>query len=143
MNPTNAPTVAQVKQGPGSLWDFLLQLPATTEAQIFYGLVIGCLAGMLVHYVQKWASQEISGGLLDYLFFQYPRHTVLAVIAIGTWSAGEVASGIFVVDGTFVGWALVLLSGVKTGYMGDALINKAVPRTSSEAGQSVSNGGPA
>lgn len=123
------PTVAEVKavSPPSeSLWQFLSQLPGTMEAQILYGLILGCAVGMISHYLRRWSAGEIEGNLIDYMFKDNPRRSFLAVFGIVTWSVGEVATGIFVNDaGTFVGWAIVLLMGWKTGYTGDSLGNKA------------------
>lgn len=123
----DAQTIAQAKHGQ-SLADFLLALPTTMEAQIFYALTLGCALGMIIHYVRQWASGNAEGGLLDYLFLAHPRRTVLTVIGVVSWSAGEVATGLFTTEaGDFVGWALVILSGLKTGYAGDSIINKGKP----------------
>ncbi len=109
----------------GSLITFLLAYPSTQQAQIFYALLIGAVFGMLVNYLRRWLAEEISGSLVDYMFRQNPRRTMLAVFGIVSWCAGEVASGLFVTGGgEFIGWGLVILSGLKTGYAGDSLINK-------------------
>jgi len=122
-----AQTIAQAKHQQ-TLWDFLAALPTTQEAQIFYALIIGCALGMLAHYVRQWASGNAAGGLIDYLFLASPKRTLLTVIGVVSWSAGEVATGLFTTsEGAFVGWALVILSGLKTGYAGDSIINKGKP----------------
>lgn len=119
-----AQTIAQAKHNQ-SLWDFLLALPFTQESQIFFALVLGSTFGMLVHYIRVWASGEAGGTLIDYLFRNHPRRTLLTIIAITGWSAGEVSTGLFTTaEGAFVGWGLVLLSGLKTGYAGDSILNK-------------------
>lgn len=122
------PTVAQLAVAippQESLWRFLMQIPASSEAQIWYALVLGASLGMVIHYIRRWAEQEIAGSLWDYLFWQTPRRTLLSVLGILSWSAGEVAAGLFTTaDGAFIGWALVIISGLKTGYAGDSLLNK-------------------
>ena len=120
----NAQTIAEAKVHT-SLWDFLLALPGTMEAQIFYALALGCALGTILHYTKQWLTQEASGSLWDYLFIQHPKRTAMAIFTVLSWSAGEVATGLFVTgDGVFVGWALVILSGLKTGYLGDSIVNK-------------------
>jgi hypothetical protein len=124
----NAPTIDQLKAATPpteSLATFLLQLPSTMEAQIFYALVLGSAIGLVGHYLRLWLEGEIEGCLADYLFKQTPKRTVLAIFAIVTWSAGEIGLGLFTTEtGQFVGWGLVILSGIKTGYAGDSLVNK-------------------
>jgi hypothetical protein len=122
----DAPTIAQIKAIPNdSLWQFLMQLPMTMEAQIFYALLIGNLIGMAGHYFKQWGTGEIAGNMWAYLVVEYPRKSMLSLFGIITLSATEVATGLFVTaEGMFVGWALVLLSGIKTGYAGDSLLNE-------------------
>lgn len=106
-------------------WHYLAGIPFTQQAYIFYMLTLGSIVGMIGHYISRWASGDIAGSLIDYLFRQEGRRTLLAVIGIVSWSVGEVSTGLFVnSEGIFVGWALVLLSGLKTGYTGDSIANK-------------------
>lgn len=127
----SGPTMAQIQaQHPPaqSLWSYLAALPSSGEAQIFYALAVGSIVGMLGHYLKRWSTGEIAGNLVDYLFKQYPRRTALSVFGALTWCAGEVGSGIFLTDaGEFVGWGLIILSGLKTGYLGDSIANRAAP----------------
>jgi len=122
----DAPSITEIKSIPGeSLWNFISQLPQTMEAQIFYALLIGSCLGLFGHYFKQWSEGGISGNLFTYLFRQNPRRSMLSLFGIITWSLGEVSTGLFVSDaGVFVGWALVILSGLKTGYAGDSLLNK-------------------
>lgn len=124
----NAPTLAQVAivaPPQESIWHYLAEVPFTMEAQIFYGLLIGALIGMLGHYLRAWTSGELAGGLIDYLFRDNPRRSALAMFSVVTWCLGEVSTGLFATEtGQFVGWGLVLLSGIKTGYAGDSLLKK-------------------
>jgi hypothetical protein len=111
------------------LWTFLAKLPFTYDAQIFYALLLGGLLGMVGHYLRRWGSGEIAGSLLDYMVRQHPRATLMAAAGIVTELAGEVGTGLFTTtEGAFVGWALVILSGIKTGYLGDSIANKGVPK---------------
>lgn len=119
-------TIAEIKRAhPESLWSWIFNVPSTIEAQIFAALTIGSMLGMAGHYFRQWASGDIAGSLNEYLFTTYPRRTALAIFGAVTWSAGEVGSGLFITDtGEFVGWALILISGIKTGYLGDSLANR-------------------
>jgi hypothetical protein len=108
-----------------SLLDFLLALPATLDAQIFYGLMLGGFVGMIGHYIRARASNNVGGNPIDYFFRQNPWRSLAALAAVAIELFGEVGSGMFFTPhGTFVGWAIVLLSGLKTGYVGDSAINK-------------------
>ena len=123
-----APTVTELKAAtpPGdSLWQFLIQLPSTHEAQIWYALLIGGLIGMIGHYIRGRSSNNIQGNPIDYFFRDNLWRSIGAATAVAVELFGEVGSGMFTTDtGAFVGWGIVLLSGLKTGYVGDSLINK-------------------
>lgn len=106
-------------------WGWLLQLPETRDAQMCYALIFGCAVGMIGHCIRGIQSGEIAGNPLDYFIRQNPWRSVSTAIGVIMWSVGEVAAGIFVSDsGVFIGWGAVVLSGVKTGYAGDSLVNK-------------------
>lgn len=121
-----------VNASPDGLLDFLMQLPGTMEAQIFYALLIGSLVGMVAHYLVRWREGDIAGSLWAYLFYENPRRSILSIFGIITWSATEAATGLFFHEGQFVGWALVIISGIKTGYAGDSLLNKGIRSVWSE-----------
>ena len=119
-------TIAQAKLAQPDLWHYLLNIPLSLEAQVFYALLLGCVLGMVAHYVRLWASSQIEGSLLDYLFRQHPKFTVLALLSAASWSFGEVSASLYQgADGEVFSWLLVLISGFKNGYTGDSLINKA------------------
>lgn len=121
----NAPTIAQAKLEAPDLLDFLLAVPTTQTAQILYALLLGGALGMLAHYVRGRASGEIAGSLGDYFFNQNIWRSIGAMCAVVAELFGEAGLGLFVTDaGAFVGWGVVIMSGAKTGYIGDSLINK-------------------
>lgn len=121
----NPPTVAQAKLQADSLLDFLLALPATQTAQMFYALLIGGVIGMFIHYVRGRATGNIAGGPVDYFFRTNVWRSLAAIGAVVATCFGEAGAGIFITDaGEFVGWGVVLMSGFKTGYIGDSLLNK-------------------
>lgn len=120
-------TIAQLKaNGHETLWQFLAQVPNSTEAQIWYAMMFGCIIGMVAHYVRQWATGQISGGLWTYLFVQCPRNTLLALIGAAMVSAGEVSMDLYQsAGGDVFSWWLIIISGFKNGYATDSLINRA------------------
>ncbi len=125
MNPTQ--TIAQLKAAVPSqtLWDYLWQIPNSTEAQVFYALMIASLIGIVAHYLRLWASGQIAGSLGDYLFTQHPRNTFLAILGAVAVCAGEVSANLYQsAGGDVLSWAIVFVSGFKNGYATDSLINK-------------------
>ena len=120
-----AKTIQQIKAQQVSLWDFLGALPASFEAQMFYGVLLGGLVGMLLNYGIKWLRREISGSLLAYLFVDNIRGTLLSFVsAVGTGLAG-IATGVFTTqDGQFVGWFNLMWIAVSNGFFWDAAANK-------------------
>ncbi|HZR35501.1 MAG TPA: hypothetical protein VFA75_09010 [Nevskia sp.] len=91
--------------------------PVLMHILIFAGVAI---AGMLAHYVKSWAKGEISGNLVDYLFRDNPRSTVLSLGGVLTAVATTAATG------TLDGMSLqqLLLSGFTTGFAIDSTLNK-------------------
>jgi hypothetical protein len=122
----NAQTIAQAKDAaPESLWHFLAALPATMEAQIWYALLIGGAIGMVGHYIKGRSSGEIAGNPLDYFFRDNLWRSIGAAVAVASELFTEIGLGLFTSDaGVFVGWGIVMLSGLKTGYLGDSVVNK-------------------
>lgn len=119
-------SIAQIRADDGSLWSFLQQLPSSTEAQLFYALMIAGTLGMVAHYVVKWAKKEIEGNLLCYLFWQNPRGTVLSFCAYTGVTLMAIYADPFHVGAarTFVGWGMVLWLGAFNGFAIDAIANK-------------------
>ncbi len=123
----DAQTIAQVKaEAPANLWHFLLNLPATQEAQLFYALMLSGTLGMIASYVMKWAKGEIGACLGEYLFRQNLRATVLSIATYtGTTMAAIYAGAFHVGDqGVFVGWGMVMWLGALNGFGIDAIVNK-------------------
>lgn len=125
-----AQTISDLKSAapdssPESLWHFLAGLPTTMEAQILYALLLGGLVGLAGHYVIKWTRGEIEGSLWNYMFIDNPRRSWLSITLVVGELLGEVSSGLFTTGtGQFVGWGIVLLSGLKSGYTIDSVANK-------------------
>ncbi len=91
--------------------------PSLKNALIFAG--VAC-AGMIAHYVKAWAKGEIAGNLIDYLFRDNARSTVLAFG--GVLAAAATAY----VTGTLTGLNLqaLILSAFTTGFSLDSTLNK-------------------
>ncbi len=125
MSPADAPTIAQVHATqPESLWAFLAALPGTMEAQIWYALILGGVIGMIAHYGKARATGLITGNPIDYFFRDNVWRSLAALGAIAAELFGE-SAGLFTNEaGQFVGWGLVILSGIKSGYVGDSILNK-------------------
>lgn len=126
MSGLTAQTVANTKAiEPESLLHFLLALPSSFEAQLFYAMLIGGAAGMLANYTVKWFRKDSGGGLLAYLFRDHVKRTMLSVFSMVGAALGVVASGVFETpSGEFVGWFIVLYTGATTGFTIDAVANK-------------------
>lgn len=124
-----AQTVEQLKMvipPSDSPWSYLAHLPFTLEANILYMLILFGLVGAGIHYLVRWAKGEIQGSLWAYMFTDNPRRSVLSVIALITELVAEESAGLFMTgDGKFVGWALVIAAGLKTGFLIDSIVNKA------------------
>jgi hypothetical protein len=123
----DVPTIAQVKaESPESLGHFLMNLPATMEAQLFYALMLTGILGMFANYGVKWAKGEIGACLATYLFRQHLRLTVLSFLTYsGTAMAAIYADAFHVGDqSVFVGWGMVMWLGALNGYSIDSMVNK-------------------
>ena len=123
----DAQTIAQVKaEAPADFWHFLVNLPLTQEAQLFYALMLSGTLGMIASYVMKWAKGEIGACLGQYLFKQNLRSTVLSVATYtGTAMASIYADAFHVGDqAVFVGWGMVMWLGALNGFGIDAIVNK-------------------
>lgn len=126
MTGPNSPTIAEIKSGaPESLWHFLGQLPGSWEAQVWYGLVLGGILGMLGHYIRGRSAGNISGSPIDYFFRDNVWRSVASASAVAGELFAEIGAGLFTTEaGIFVGWGLVIVSGIKSGYGLDSLVNK-------------------
>lgn len=108
-----------------TLWDFLAKLPTSMEAQILYGLLLSGGVGMMAHYAVRWARGEIVGSLANYLFTDYLKSTILAVMLLTSMATAAIISNVFVTEtGAFVGWVNVLWFGITNGYASDSMANK-------------------
>lgn len=119
------PTVADVKSTQVDLWHFLAQMPSTLEAQQLCGLMIAGVVGMCGHYLVKWAQGEIAGSLVQYLFVDSLRKTMLSFFTYVGFALTTIASPALTVDGGgSVDWFTVLWIGLTSGYAIDSIANK-------------------
>lgn len=108
-----------------SLFQFLGRLPFTMEAQIWYALLIGGALGMFAHYANGRVKGEIAGSPLDYFLRDNFWRSIGAAGTMAGELFAEIGTGLFTTEaGLFVGWGIVILSGIKSGYLGDSVINK-------------------
>lgn len=120
----NAQSVAQIARTHESLWEFLVELPTSMEAEIGYALIIAGILGMFFSWLIKWARGQ-AGALHVYLFTDQVKLTVLAASAYVGVCTTAVTAGIFVTSsGEFVGWANVLWFGLTNAFGIDAAANK-------------------
>lgn len=102
-----------------SLWDFLSKLPTSKDAQIFYAILFGNVLGAFGNYFYRWQAADGDDGLWQYFAAQGKKKAWFVIGSIIIYSGVEVESGLFVTaGGIFIGWSLVIISGVKTGFMG-------------------------
>lgn len=116
----NATRIVEMKGGGESLGVFLLRLPFSFEAQVFYGLGLSGLAGAIGSWLWKWSQ-----GLADGSHF-----TMKYVVGQLLWLAGSSIAAIMTVgfetaDGVFFGWLSVLWAGGFAGFSGEVKIKKA------------------
>lgn len=119
----SAPKVSELR-GNESLWAFLMRLPSSFEAQIFYGVVLFGIVGLFANYATKWLRGEIAGSLIKYLFLDNVRGTLLSLSAAIGVGIGGITAGVFeTASGEFVGWFNVMWIGLTNGFMWDAALN--------------------
>lgn len=119
-----ASTIALVERQPTPLAVFLASLPGSWEVQLFYGLMLSGTAGMVAHYLLKWARDEIQGNLFCYLWLN-KKSTCLSLFTYIGISIGAIASGAFTGEyGGFVGWKVVFWMGATNGFTIDAIVNR-------------------
>lgn len=127
MNP--APTVAELKaaspEGLEGLITFLLQIPTSHEAAIFYASLFAMVIGMVLSWAWKYyKTQETDSRFVDYFFKSSSRRTGATVLSFGAATVTAIVSGVFDNSGAFVGWYNVMYTGVATALGLDLGINQ-------------------
>lgn len=121
----DAEKISEIKGRGESLWGFLERLPSSFEAQIFYAVVLFGVIGMFINYAQRWMKKEISGSLINYLFCENIRGTMLSISTTIGVGVGAITGGIFETgSGEFVGWFNVMWVSLMNGFMWDSALNK-------------------
>lgn len=139
-------TIQQIKDDvPANLLDFLLSLPASFEAQLFYAMLLAGVAGMLTSFILKWAQGQIIACPTQYFFRDNPRGTVLSIIWLLSAVVGSIALGGYLLvpsdPATFIGWGKVMFDGWILGTGGDLGLNKSKRPEWSEAERKEKVGG--
>lgn len=126
---SEAPTVAQLNaeriDNPQGLLHFLLQIPTSHEAAIFYAGLLAMLAGFFASWITKYAvAKVIDDTLVDYFFRVHKRRT-LGVFAsyVGTLLFA-ISTGLFDNAGAFTGWYNVLGWAFTAAMAADGTLNK-------------------
>lgn len=115
----DAKKIAQIRADE-TLWQFLVKLPSSFEAQVFYALVLSGAAGLIGSWLWK-----VSQGQADFRHFT-GRYCLAQLL----WLIGSSIAAIFTVgfqteDGVFFGWLAVLWSGGFAGFSGDVKVKEA------------------
>lgn len=112
----------QAMEQPGNLLDLRFS-DLTLWMQV---TVLGALgfSGLFSHFLKKWYTGEIAGGLLDYLVHDNPRRTVAAVSAVAGAIVTAYLAGQFGDAASLVTLKQVILPAWGIGYAGDSLLNK-------------------
>lgn len=91
-----------------------------TEVQHLIVFLAAGAVGAIAHWVKKWARGEIDGGLIDYLFRNHARESVLAMMTFGSgavslWLAGQLDE---------LGLRQLIVMGFLAGYTVDSSMNR-------------------
>lgn len=115
---------AGAERTPTPLAEFLASLPGSWEMQLFYGLMLSGTAGMLAHYILKWARDEIKGNLFCY-WIANGKKTILSFLTFTGIAWAAAFNGAFTTEfGGFVGWKIVLSWGWGIGLAIDVIVNR-------------------
>lgn len=120
----NDAIAAALERAPTPLAEFLAGLPGSWDMQIFYGLMLSGLGGMLAHYLLKLARKEITGNPLCYFIANWRTALLSLLVFTGmAWTAAF--NGMFMGElGGFVGWKMVLSWGWSVGLSIDVFVNR-------------------
>lgn len=116
-----AQKIAELRAAPReNIWQFFSALPSSFEAQIFYGLAISGLTGLIASWLWKW-SQGMADGLAHFT----PKYVIGQVLwLIGASVAAVATVGFQTESGEFYGWISVLWTGAFAGFSGEMKTNK-------------------
>ena len=125
-----AQKIVAIKGGSETLWQFLSALPASFEAQVFYGLFFSGVAGAIGSWLWKWSKGDAG---LKHFGIKYTIGQVLWLA--GTSIAAIATVGFSTADGVFFGWLSVLWLGAMTGFGGEVKNERPVWDSQTRAGQ--------
>lgn len=116
-----------------TLWTFLLRFPSSFEAQVYYGLILSALAGLLASWAYKWSQGQADG----FKHFS-PKYVVQQFLWLNGITLTLIMTTGFTTDsGEFFGWMSVLSSGALSGWAGEVK----VAWTPQQRAQNGANGG--
>lgn len=126
---TPAPTVAELNavraDSLAGFIEFILALPASHEAAIFYASLVAMAFGFFASWWVKYSmAGTVDDSLVSYFFRVHTRRTMGVV---GTYIGGvalAIATGVFDNAGVFVGWYNVLWTCIGTAMAADGTMNK-------------------
>lgn len=118
-DPGTAQRIVEMKGGGESLWVFATRLPGSFEAQVFYGLFLSGLAGMVGSWLWKWSQGDAD---LHHFTIKYAVGQWLWLI--GSSVAAIMTVGFQTEGGEFFGWLSVLWAGGFAGFSGEVKIKK-------------------
>lgn len=103
-----------------------------TEFGLFVVSLVTATLGSFAHYAKKWMKREIEGNLIDYLFRDHIRETMLALSSLyGTiltmYFAGQFHT---TVDGqpVLVPMMDIIKNSLMAGFIFDSALNKGSPK---------------
>lgn len=114
----DAQKIVEIKGGSETLGQFLGKLPTSFEAQVFYGLVLSGLVGMIGSWLWKW-SQGVAQGLHHFTV----KYSVGQLLWLIGSSIGAIETVGFQTDGgEFFGWMSVIVTGGFMGFSGEVKV---------------------
>ena len=132
-----AQSIKEIKGQHETLWAFILRLPLSFEAQVFYGLFFAGVCGAATSWLWKWANGNAEG--IHHFTLRYTIGQLL-------WLAGSAIGAITTVGfatetGEFFGWLSVLWTGALAGFGGEVKNTKR-PWTLEQRAEKESKGNP-
>ncbi len=110
--------IAELKGGSETLGQFLKGLPTSFEAQVFYGLMLSGVIGMMGSWLWKW-TQGIAHGIHHFT----AKYTVGQLLWLIGSSIGAIETVGFQTDsGEFFGWMSVIVTGGFMGFSGEVKV---------------------
>lgn len=123
--PTVAELNAQRSEGLEGLLQFLVSIPTSHEAAIFYASLLAMLVGFFASWLTKYALvKTVDDPIIDYFFRSHSRNTLGTTCAYLSTVIGAIATGTFDNSGVFTGWQNVFAFCLTAAMAADGTINK-------------------